>query len=190
MAYIGQRVPRKEDYHILVGHSRYVGDIKLPGMLYAKVLRSPFAHARIKSIDTRAATALDGVVAVLTGQDIKDRIAYWGQIGTGWSVGDRRALTIDKVHFVGDEVAVVAAENPYAAMDALELIDVDYEELPVYVDPEKAMQDVLAYYGSSEGAFASYLQGAARDYVNMLKKNGKAEEAKAIEKKYQLEDRK
>lgn len=144
MAYIGQRVPRKEDYHILMGHSRYVADIKLPGMLYAKILRSPFAHAKIKSIDTSAAKRLDGVVAVLTGEDIKDKIACWGQIGTGWPVGDRRALTIDKVHFVGDEVAVVAAENPYAAMDALELIDVEYDELPVYVDPEKAMEQGAA----------------------------------------------
>src|SRR3974390_2776309 len=140
MAYIGQRVLRKEDYHILMGRSRYVADMKLPGMLYAKVLRSPFAHARIKSIDKRAAERLEGGVAVLTGGDVKEKLAYWGQIGTGWAVGDRRALTIDKVHFVGDEVAVVAAENQYAAMDALELIEVDYEELPVYIDPEKAMQ--------------------------------------------------
>jgi carbon-monoxide dehydrogenase large subunit len=140
MAYIGQRALRKEDYHILMGRSRYVADMKLPGMLYAKVLRSPFAHARIRSIDKRAAERLEGVVAVLTGEDVKEKLAYWGQIGTGWSVGDRRALTIDKVHFVGDEVAVVAAENQYAAMDALELIEVDYEELPVYIDPEKAMQ--------------------------------------------------
>jgi len=140
MAYIGQRLLRKEDYRILTGHSRFVADLKLPGMLYAKILRSPFAHARISSIDKTKAEALEGVSAVLVGSDIKDSLSAWGQIATGWPVGDRRALAVDKVHFVGDEVAVVAAASPYIAMDALELIDVDYDELPVYIDPEKAME--------------------------------------------------
>src|ERR1700687_4275180 len=129
MTYIGQRVLRKEDYPILMGHSRYVADMKLPGMLYAKILRSPFAHARITIIDKSRAAALDGVEAVLVGNDIKDSLSAWGQIATGWPIGDRRALAVDKVHFVGDEVAVVAASSSYIAMDALELIDVDYEEL-------------------------------------------------------------
>src|SRR2546425_3348246 len=105
MAYIGQSVLRKEDYHILMGQTRYVADIKLPGMLYAKILRSPFAHARIKSIDTSAAERLDGVVAVVTRQKIKDKNAYLGQIGTRWAVGERPSPSIHKVHFVRDEGA-------------------------------------------------------------------------------------
>lgn len=144
MTYVGQRLLRKEDYRILTGHSRFVADMKLPGMLYGKILRSPFAHARIRSIDKRKAEQLEGVAAVLVGEDIKDTVSAWGQIATGWPEGDHRALTVGKVRFVGDEVAVVAASSPYIAMDALELIDVDYEELPVYVDPEIAMKPEAA----------------------------------------------
>lgn len=115
------------------GTALYTDDIQLPGMLHAATLRSPHPHARIVSIDTSRALALEGVHAVITGRDLPIR---YGIIP--WTM-DETALAVDKVRFIGDEVAAVAAVDEDTALDALELIDVEYEVLHPYLDPEEAL---------------------------------------------------
>jgi carbon-monoxide dehydrogenase large subunit len=130
------RMKRKEDPRFVRGQGRYIDDLKLPGMLHGAVLRSPLAHARILSIDTSAAAAHPKVRAVVTGADLAG-------LGLAWMPtmsGDTQAvLATDKVRFQGQEVAFVVAEDRYAARDALELIDVEYEDLPVVVDVRHAL---------------------------------------------------
>ncbi len=133
---IGHRVKRKEDDRFIRGKGTYVDDVKLPGMLHMAVLRSPFAHATIRSIDTSRATALPGVVAVVTGELMAQHNLAWMPTLSG---DTQAVLVTDKVRFQGQEVACVIAEDPYVAKDALELIDVDYEALPVVVTPQQAL---------------------------------------------------
>ena len=116
------------------GAGKYADDFKLPGMLIGKILHSPYPHARIKSIDTSRAQALDGVVAVVTGEDAPNP---YGILPVGH---DETALAVGKVRYVGDHVACVAAINEEIAERALELIDVDYEPLPAWFDPEQSMK--------------------------------------------------
>ena len=110
----------------LAGQAEFTGDIRLPGMLYGAVLHSPVAHARISSVDTSAAEKLDGVAAVLTGDDLSDLDPYYGH-----ALRDRPIVALGKVRFTGEPVAVVAAESQAAADAAVALIDVGYSELPV-----------------------------------------------------------
>ena len=127
---------RKEDPRFIQGKGLYVDDIKLPGMLFADIVRSPFAHARIKSINKDAALALPGVHAVLTAEDLKPLKLHWMPT----LAGDVQAVLADeKVHFQMQEVAVVVADNRYIAADAVELVEVEYEELTPIVDPHKAL---------------------------------------------------
>ncbi|HET9408117.1 MAG TPA: molybdopterin cofactor-binding domain-containing protein [Candidatus Sulfotelmatobacter sp.] len=116
------------------GTGKYTDDLALPGMLVGKILHSPYPHARIKSIDTRRAERLDGVVAVAVGKDAPNP---FGILPVGH---DEHALALDKVRYVGDNVACVAAVSESIAEQALELIDVDYEVLPSYFDPEESMK--------------------------------------------------
>jgi aerobic carbon-monoxide dehydrogenase large subunit len=135
---IGHSVERKEDARFIRGKGTYVDDVTLPGMLHMELLRAPFAHARIRSIDTSAATALPGVVAVVTG----DLMAEHGLAWMPTLSGDTQAvLATDKVRFQGQEVAAVVAEDLYTARDALELIEVDYDPLPAIVDPDQALRE-------------------------------------------------
>lgn len=141
--YIGERVKRVEDPRLISGEGKYLDDIQLPGMVAAAILRSPYAHARIRRIDTSKAKEVPGVVAVFTGEDFKDLPALpcaWQAGGVKNNVNTPRVLEIDKVTFTGAGVAVVVAEDRYIAEDALGLIEVDYEPLPVVVDAEKATQ--------------------------------------------------
>jgi carbon-monoxide dehydrogenase large subunit len=131
------RLLRKEDPRFIRGKGNYVDDINLPGMLYGAILRSPYAHARIKSIDVSAATSLPKVKAVITGKDLEPLKLAWMPT---LSQDVQAVLATDKVRFQGQEVAYVVAEDRYAARDALELIDVDYEILPAVVDPRKALE--------------------------------------------------
>src|SRR6202171_1428912 len=131
------RLLRKEDPRFLRGKGNYVDDFKLPGMLYGAVLRSPYAHARIKSIDVTAATSLPRVKAVITGKDLEPLKLGWRPTP---SMATQAVLAPDKVRFQGQEVAFVVAEDKYTARDALELIDVDYEILPSDLDPRKALE--------------------------------------------------
>lgn len=138
----GSSIKRREDPRLITGEARYTDDIKLPGLLHMAVVRSPYAHANIISIDASAAEAMDGVLAVFTGEDI-DLAA----IPTAWLIPDsdlktpeHPALAKGKVRYVGDGVAVVLAEDRYLAQDAADAVMVEYEELPAVVDPEKAAQ--------------------------------------------------
>ncbi len=127
---------RKEDARFIRGRGTYVDDIKLPGMLFGAMVRSPYAHARIKSIDKSKALAVPGVVAVLTADDLKPVKLHWmPTLG-----GDVQAVLADgKVCFQMQEVAMVIASDRYSAADGANMVEVDYEELPVIVDPHKSM---------------------------------------------------
>ena len=135
---IGHSVKRKEDDRFIRGRGNYVDDVNLPGMLHMAVLRSPFAHARINSIDASAAEALPGVVAVVTGELLAQHNLAWMPTLSG---DTQAVLATDKVRMQGQEVACVVAETPYVAHDALELIDVDYEPLPVVTTPQQALEE-------------------------------------------------
>lgn len=139
----GSGIKRREDPRLITGKAKYTDDIKLPGLLHMAVVRSPYAHANIKSIDTSAAEAMDGVVAVYTGEDIT-----LAPIPSAWLIPDsdlivpeHPALAKGKVRHVGDGVAIVLADDRYQAQDAADAIVVEYEELPAVVDPEKATKD-------------------------------------------------
>src|SRR6266704_1453278 len=127
--FVGKSIKRTEDPRLIQGLAHYVDDIRLPDTLHVAFLRSIYAHARIKSIDTSAAVKLPGVVAVYTGKDVAI---------PDMKTPNHTVLATNKVYFVGHLVAAVVAENKYAARDALDLIQVDYEELPVVMDEEKA----------------------------------------------------
>ena len=142
---IGSAVKRKEDPRLITGNGCFTDDIKLPGMLYAAFLRSPYAHAGIRRIDTEKAAALPGVTAVFTGRDlagkIKDVPPMWLLPGADLKPKSRPVLATDKVRYAGEAVAVVVAENRYIARDALDLIDVEYDVLPAVVQQEQALQE-------------------------------------------------
>src|SRR5262249_29392663 len=133
---MGCRRKRVEDIRFVQGKGNYVDDLKLPGMLYGDFTRSPHAHARIKNIDTTKAAAVPGVVAVLTAETLKTVNLAWMPT----LAGDVQMVLADgKVLFQNQEVAFVIAEDRYVAADAADLVEVEYEPLPVNVDPLKAM---------------------------------------------------
>jgi len=142
--YIGARVKRKEDPRFITGRGRYVDDIQMPGMLYAAFLRASYAHAKIKSIDVSRAERIPGVVGVFTGDYFKGKVAplmtAWALTGADLKPIKWPVVAYDRVRFTGDIVAVVVAEDPYVAYDALEAIDVEYEPLPVVVNVEEAVK--------------------------------------------------
>jgi carbon-monoxide dehydrogenase large subunit len=137
---VGHSVERKEDARFIRGKGQYFDDIVLPGMLHMEILRSPYAHARLKSIDASAAEALPGVVAVVTGELMAQHNLAWMPTLSG---DTQAVLVTDKVRYQGQEVACVIADSPYVAKDALELIEVDYEPLDAVTSPQQS---------SSEGA--------------------------------------
>lgn len=146
---MGQAVRRKEDERFLTGHGRYTDDITLDGQLHAHMVRSPFAAARILSIDTEAAAAAPGVVAVVTGADLAaDDIPPLPPLftvksadGTPMPVPERPALATEAVHHVGEAVAMVIAESPQAAEDAAELVEVEYDdEFEAVVEADAALE--------------------------------------------------
>src|SRR5438477_12144195 len=141
---IGARLKRVEDPRMITGAAKYLDDLKLPGMAYVTVLRSPYAHARINGIDTSKATAHPGVVGVYTGKDfehLNPLPCAWQASGAENFVATPRALEIDRVTFTGAGVAAVVAETREAGEDALELIDVDWEPLDAVTDAERAVED-------------------------------------------------
>jgi len=131
---IGKSIAMVDSAGKTTGSGKYTDDLSLPGMLVGKILHSPYPHARTKKIDASRAEKLDGVVAVVTGQDAP---TPYGILPVGH---DEHALAVDKVRYVGDNVACVAAIDEATADKALELIDVDYEVLPAYFDPEDSMK--------------------------------------------------
>jgi 4-hydroxybenzoyl-CoA reductase subunit alpha len=133
---VGTRVPMLDAGLKVKGAAQFTDDLVLPGMLFGKILRSPLPHARILNIDTSRAEKLPGVRGVVTGRDIPDR-----QYGIVPMAKDEYALAKDKVRYIGDDVAAVCAIDPEIAEEALELIDVDYEELPAVFDPREAIKE-------------------------------------------------
>jgi len=141
--YIGMPLKRREDFRLLTGQGRYVDDIRLPGMLHMAVLRSPHAHADIRSVDLAAASAAPGVRLVLSGKDLIDKL---GPIVPNWilpgtKVPLRSVVAVDRVRFVGECVALVVAESLAEAYDAVNMIDVDYHALPIVVDEVAAVRE-------------------------------------------------
>ena len=132
---MGHSVKRKEDLRFVQGKGTYVEDVRLPGMVHGQMVRSPYAHARIKAIRTEEARKLPGVLAVITGRDLE-------KAGLSWMPtlfhDKQMVLATGKVLFQSQEVAFVVAEDRYTAADAAELVEVDYEDLPVLVDPHRA----------------------------------------------------
>ena len=135
---VGQRIKRREDPRLIQGRATYVDDLKIAGMQHLAFKRSDVAHGRIRSIDTSAAEAMDGVVAVFTGAQIAEFLAPM-PIGTPFPSPAHRAVAVDTVRYAGEAVAVVVASDRYIARDAADNIVVDFEMLPVVVDPELAM---------------------------------------------------
>jgi len=134
---LGSARKRVEDVRFTQGKGNYVDDIHMDGMLFGDFVRSPYAHARVTSVDKSAALALPGVVAVLTAEDLEPLGLHWMPT----LAGDKQMVLADgKVLFQGQEVAFVVAEDRYIAADAVELVEVDYEDLPVVVDPFKAQE--------------------------------------------------
>ena len=138
LKYVGQRIPRKDGPEKVTGRAKYTGDIHMPGMLIGRILRSPHPHANIHNIDTSRAEQLNGIKAVITARDTSG--IKHGFVETPRYPPDQYPLAKNRVRFVGEEVAAVAATDPYIAEEALGLIQVEYEPLPAVFDPEAAMQ--------------------------------------------------
>jgi carbon-monoxide dehydrogenase large subunit len=143
-AEVGQARKRKEDAHLLVGRTTWTDNLTLPGLLHLAILRSPMSHARITSVDLSAAAQRPGVVAAFSGRDFAD---VQGTIPCAWPVTadmvnpGHPSIAVDQVNHVGEAVAVVVARDKYAAQDALEAIEIDYEQLPPVLNMEAALVD-------------------------------------------------
>ena len=142
-AVFGSSIKRREDPRLITGQGNYVDDIKLIGMLHMVIVRSPHAHANIRGINASAAQAVDGVVAVFTGEELQEQL---GSLPVGWVVPDTKEvphppLAVGRVRYVGDAVAAVVATDPATADDAAALVDVDYEPLPAVVSMQDAVRD-------------------------------------------------
>jgi carbon-monoxide dehydrogenase large subunit len=164
---IGRSLVRREDERFLTGRGQFTDDVVLPRQTYACFLRSPYAHARIRSIDVTAARAAPGVVAVFTGRDVAE--SKIGGLPCGWLIHSRDGspmkepmhpiIAADKVLHVGDQVALVVAESALQARDAAEAIVVDYEELPAVVDTATADRAPVALHGEAAPNNVCYTWG-------------------------------
>ncbi len=184
---IGRARLRKEDQRLITGRTRWTDNIQLPGMLHLSMVRSPFAHARISSVDVADAQASPGVVDVLTGADVAES---QGALPTAWPITedqkaqDHPSIAVDRVAFAGEVVAVVIARSPAQARDAAELVDVDYEELPAVLDLKRAAADeVLAHpdlgtnrsatwtFDSAEAGTGDDVEAAIRDAEVLIERD-------------------
>jgi len=137
VAGMGHSMKRKEDPRFIRGRGEYIEDVVLPNMVWMDIVRSPYAHARIKSIDATEALAMPGVLAVITGKDLEKAGLHWMPT----LAGDKQmVLPVDEVMYQAQEVAAVIAETRYQAADAINAVYVDYEPLPVVIDPFKALE--------------------------------------------------
>ena len=170
-SFVGQRVPRLEDKRLLRGAARFVDDVDLPGQLSMRVVRSPLAHARIVRIETAAARGVQGFREVLTGEDLSHVGLIPLRLDFGLELDPylQPVLARERVRYQGEPVAVVLAEDQYLAEDAAELVEIDFEELPVVLDAREALVDgapllrpglsnevaqISKAYGDAEGAIA------------------------------------
>jgi len=158
-AVVGTRLRRREDPKLLTGEARYVDDLSIPGAVWLGMVRSPYAHARIGSVDSSAALDVPGVRSVLTGADLRDEWA--APMPCAWPVTDDMKnpehfpVAIDKANYVGDIVAVVVADSRYAARDGVDAVVVDYDPLPAVVELEDALSDRMVIHDAL-GTNASY----------------------------------
>src|SRR5262245_44391631 len=152
---IGQPTRRVDGAEKATGRARYAADVSLPGTLWGKSLHSSYAHARILRIDTTAATQVPGVHAVITGADARG--ALWWR-----AVKDVPVVAYDRVRFVGERVAAVAAEDEDIAQRALDLIEVEYEELPAVFDPLDALKDEAPILHPNFNAYVGFPQKMER----------------------------
>jgi CO/xanthine dehydrogenase Mo-binding subunit len=175
--FFGKRIKRNEDPRLLTGQALFVDDVNLPGMLHAAYYRSPYAHARIKNVDASKAREREGVVAVYTAEDLGD---YWrtGMLnvqpppieGAVFNERLHAVLAKGKVRHVGESIACVVAESRYIAEDAVHDIVVDFEPLPVNVDPQKALENgAVLIHEDLENNLAAHV----------IQQNGDYEKAKA-----------
>ena len=164
---IGERVRRKETLRFVTGTGRYVDDLLPPDTLHAAFVRSACAHARIKAIDIEAARTMPGVHAVFTGEDIAQKIKPL-RVGGSSLLREIKLypLAVDKVRYFGEPLAVVVADNRYLAEDAVEIVSVDYEPLPVVVDPETAMEPASACVHEDVGSNIVYKYHFATDGID------------------------
>jgi 2-furoyl-CoA dehydrogenase large subunit len=140
--WVGKGLPRKEDNRLLRGRGKFVDDIKLRDMLYLKFVRSPYAHAKLSSVDTSGAEAVSGVVCTLTGAEIAKQTQPFIEIGPEpFARIKDYPLAVSKVRYQGEPVAAVVASSPHIADDAAELVQVDYQPLDALVDAEEALKD-------------------------------------------------
>lgn len=184
---VGRDRRRKEDQRLITGRTRWTDNMTLPGMLHLAMVRSPVAHARITGIDTTAAREAQGVVAVLTGEDVKD---LQGSLPCAWPITEDQkapphpAIAVDRVAFSGEVVAVVAARSAAAARDAAELVDVDYQELPAALELRaSAADEVLAHpdlgtnrsatwvFDSAEAGTGGDVEDAIRDAEVLIERD-------------------
>jgi carbon-monoxide dehydrogenase large subunit len=178
-AMLGSPIKRREDPRLITGQATYVDDIKLTGMLHMAVLRSPYGHARINSINTEPARNQPGVVAVYTAEDLKGAVGDiavavpLGKMTEG--MGIRKPLAEGKVRFFGDPVAVVIAESRYTARDARDLIEVDYEPLPAAIDVEKAMQPGAPLLYEQFGTNVAFSMHPSTDDIDKVFEQTKAD---------------
>jgi len=166
---IGERVRRKETLRFVTGTGRYVDDLLPPDTLHAAFVRSACAHARIKAIDVEAARTMPGVHAVFTGEDIAQKIKPL-RVGGSSLLREIKLypLAVDKVRYFGEPLAVVVADNRYLAEDAVEIVSVDYEPLPVVVDPEAAMEPASACVHEDVGSNIVYKYHFATDGIDTV----------------------
>jgi carbon-monoxide dehydrogenase large subunit len=167
--FVGKPVPRKEDPELLTGQASYVDNMTVPGMVWMALVRPPYVHARILEIDTKAAAAMPGVLAVFTGKDLEDDFA--GSLPMVWPITDdikmpvHWPLTKDKIRFNGDAVAAVLAETRAQAEDAAEAITVSVQELPPVLDLDRAGEDgaTLVHEDLGTNAVVHWSHGGAGD---------------------------
>jgi len=166
---IGERVRRKETLRFVTGTGRYVDDLLPPDTLHAAFVRSACAHARIKAIDVEAARTMPGVHAVFTGEDIAQKIKPLRVSGSSLLRQIKLyPLAVDKVRYFGEPLAVVVADNRYLAEDAVEVVSMDYEPLPVVVDPEAAMEPASACVHEDVGSNIVYKYHFATDGIDKV----------------------
>ena len=171
---IGRPLPRKEDFRIITGQTRWTGNLVVPGLLHLAVVRSPMAHARITSVDTSAALEMPGVVAVFSGADLA---ADYGPLPTAWTVSDdlvvpdHLPVATEQVRYVGDAVAVVVAEDEYLAADARDAVAIEYDPLPAVVDLESALAAGAPLVHDDMGSNRAFTWGfTAGDYAATRKR--------------------
>src|SRR3954447_15031624 len=162
---LGTEVRRVEDRELLLGQGSFVDNLDSTDVAHAVFVRSPFGHARITGVDTSEAAAADGVLAVYTADDLgRERLASFADVN---KQAPRAALAVDKVRYAGDPVALVIAETRAQAVDAAELVDVDYDDLPAVVDIEAALADEAPLQFEAIGSNIA-TQRAAKDTSDVL----------------------